>query len=33
MSTIVDGVASKWVYAGDQYVAVASGRKIGRAHV
>lgn len=29
MSTIVDGVASKWVYAGDQYVAVASGRIAG----
>ena len=26
MATIVDGVASKWIYAGDQYVAVASGR-------
>ena len=26
MSTIVDGIASKWIYAGDQYVAIASGR-------
>jgi hypothetical protein len=26
MATVVDGVKSKWVYAGDQYVAVASGR-------
>lgn len=25
MSTIVDGVPSKWIYAGDAYVAVASG--------
>lgn len=26
MATIVDGVNSKWVYAGEQYCAVASGR-------
>jgi hypothetical protein len=26
MGTLVDGVSSKWIYAGDQYVAVASGR-------
>ncbi len=26
MATDVDGVDSKWIYAGDQYVAVASGR-------
>ena len=26
MKTLVDGVFSKWVYAGDTYVAVASGR-------
>jgi hypothetical protein len=26
MATIVDGVSSKWIYAGDTYVAVASGR-------
>jgi hypothetical protein len=25
MSTIVDGVPSKWIYAGETYVAVASG--------
>lgn len=25
MSTIVDGVPSKWIYAGDTYVAAASG--------
>lgn len=25
MATLVDGVSSKWVYAGDLYVAVASG--------
>jgi hypothetical protein len=24
--TLVDGVGSKWIYAGEQYVAVASGR-------
>lgn len=26
MATIVDGFDSKWVYSGEQYVAVASGR-------
>jgi hypothetical protein len=26
MATIVDGVGSKWIYAGDKYCAVASGR-------
>ena len=26
MATDVDGVPSKWIYAGDQYVAVASGQ-------
>lgn len=26
MATIVDGIDSKWIYAGDQYCAVASGR-------
>lgn len=26
MATLVDGVPSKWVYQGDTYVAVASGR-------
>ena len=26
MATIVDGVESKWIYAGEQYCAVASGR-------
>lgn len=26
MATLVDGVESKWIYAGDQYLAVASGR-------
>ena len=25
MATIVDGVSSKWIYAGENYVAVASG--------
>lgn len=25
MATLVDGVQSKWIYAGEQYVAVASG--------
>lgn len=28
MSTIVDGFDSKWVYAGDKYVAVASGANV-----
>ena len=26
MATIVDGVSSKWIYSGNTYVAVASGR-------
>src|SRR5688572_33342728 len=26
MGTLVDGVESKWIYASEQYVAVASGR-------
>lgn len=26
MATVVDGFQSKWIYAGEQYVAVASGR-------
>lgn len=28
MATIVDGYESKWVYAGDKYVAIASGHDI-----
>lgn len=28
MQTIVDGYPSKWIYAGDKYVAVASGQDI-----
>lgn len=26
MGTVVDGIVSKWIYAGEQYVAIASGR-------
>jgi hypothetical protein len=29
MATIVDGVGSKWIYSGDQYVAIASGHVDG----
>lgn len=29
MGTVVDNHLSKWIYAGDQYVAVASGRIAG----
>lgn len=29
MASIVDGVDSKWIYAGDEYVAIASGRVTG----
>lgn len=28
MQTIVDGYGSKWIYAGNKYVAVASGRDV-----
>lgn len=29
MASIVDGVDSKWIYAKDEYVAIASGRVTG----
>lgn len=29
MASIVDGVDSKWIYSGDEYVAIASGRVTG----
>ncbi len=28
MATVVDGYDSKWVYAGEKYIAVASGRDV-----
>lgn len=28
MATLIDGVDSKWIYAGDKYVAVASGMDV-----